>query len=438
MSKANDLTVLPPDFEKLMRAQLSDSQWLEFRDSLELSPVRGAYLVSGKVCTPCPVGEEIPGMQNAWYLEPNFKPSLDPGWHTGAYYSQEPSAMFPIERFFQSLGDFGGFDLILDLCAAPGGKAIQLSKFLRPQGCLLANEVVRRRASILRENLTRAGVSQVAISSVDSTLIASRLPRVFQVVLVDAPCSGEGLFRKKPSSRKFWSLGEAESCAKRQKRILKNAWQALAPGGYLIYCTCTFNDLENEKTLEEFLSSEGGSLLESQKLWPHRFRGEGQFYAFIKKPGELVFQRSFKLKARLPKSLTHFLSESVLSRITEGGEVREVSGELLFEPRAIRGIKGIPLLARGFVLGSLLGRRAKELRPSHALAMKLREGDFGSELNLSQEEALSILKGEDPQGCKEGQGWVLMTFAGQGLGWGKRGADSKVRNRLPKGWRLRA
>ncbi len=428
--------MLPNGFEKLIRTQLDEAEWFDFQASLNLEPVRGALRVSGKSLGPCPLGEEIPGMESAWYLEPGFKPGLDPGWHTGAYYSQEPSAMFPVERFIQTQVGSEKYDLILDLCAAPGGKAIQLAKLLKPHGCLLANEVVGKRCSILRQNLIRAGISQAAISSLEPEVLASRHFETFQIVLVDAPCSGEGLFRRKPESKNHWSLEGVGSCAKRQQRILKSAWKTLSPGGTLIYSTCTFNHLENAAVLEKFLTTMGGSLLESRTLWPHHFQGEGQFYAYIKKPGDLSFARRFKSKTRPPKILKSFLGEA-LEKILQDGEISRQNHAYRWEPGALKRLADLPLLARGLSLGRLLGRGEKKFMPAHDLAMVLKSGVPVNEMKLSKPEALDYLRGLD-LGRYEGQGWVLMTYEGQGLGWAKVGDDSVVRNRFPKDWRIQA
>lgn len=234
----------------------------------------------------------LAGEAVAWAPDEGFylrgRPSftLDPLFHAGAYYVQEASSMYVgalLDRAADGLGRHSGLR-VLDLCAAPGGKSTQLLSHLDDTSLLVANEVVPARATTLAENIARWGCSNVAVTNSDPSAFTA-LRGFFDVVVVDAPCSGEGMFRKDDRAVAEWSPGNVRLCAVRQRRILGDVWPALAPGGFLIYSTCTFNRLEDEDNVDWIAAELGAECLGMRHFWPGEDRGEGFFAALLQKEG---------------------------------------------------------------------------------------------------------------------------------------------------------
>ena len=260
--------------------------------SIRLHPQKGSgWMMDGEPVPWCHTGRSL--------LErPSF--TLDPHFHAGAYYVQEASSMFLAQ--LAGLFKEQGVKRVLDLCAAPGGKATLLSEMLPPDGILVANELIRSRVGALCENMTKWGYAHVAVTSNDPKDFA-RMPHFFDAILVDAPCSGEGMFRKEPKALQDWSPEVVQLCAQRQRRIVADVWEALRPGGYLVYSTCTFNRLENEENVAWICSRLGATLcpvpvdsglgiVEQEgccRFLPHRLKGEGFFFALLQKGGEESF-----------------------------------------------------------------------------------------------------------------------------------------------------
>ena len=219
-----------------------------------------------------------------FYLKERPSFTLDPLFHAGAYYVQEASSMYVgvlFDKAVTRLGRRGGLK-VLDLCAAPGGKTTHLLSRLDDTSFLVANEVVPSRASILAENVARWGCSNVAVTNSDPSAFTA-LRGYFDLVVVDAPCSGEGMFRKDERAVAEWSPDNVRLCAARQRRILGDVWPAVAPGGFLIYSTCTFNRMEDEDNVAWICSELGGTCLEMRHFWPGEDRGEGFFAALVQK-----------------------------------------------------------------------------------------------------------------------------------------------------------
>ena len=223
--------------------------------------------------------------EEGFYLNDRPSFTLDPLFHAGAYYVQEASSMYVGSLFEQAVREMGGRGglRVLDLCAAPGGKTTQLLSHLDPTSLLVANEVVPARATVLAENVARWGCSNVAVTSSDPAAFTA-LKDFFDFVLVDAPCSGEGMFRKDPRAVAEWSSDTVRLCAARQRRILADVWPALRPGGFLVYSTCTFNPFENEENVDWLCSTFDAACLSQRHFYPGEERGEGFFAALVHKP----------------------------------------------------------------------------------------------------------------------------------------------------------
>ncbi len=381
--------------------------------------------------------------------------TLDPTFHAGAYYVQEASSMFIREALRQTV-DFSKPLKILDLCAAPGGKSTILADLASPESLLVSNETIRPRTAPLRENLERWGNPNIAVTSGEVEEFAV-LEDWFDVIVADAPCSGEGLFRKDPDAMKEWSLPHVEFCSARQKRILAAAVKALAPGGILLFSTCTYNTDENDGNISWIgktfdlepialsIPAEWGILQTAAggyQCYPHHVKGEGFFLAvFRKKEGPATKHNpasGYKSIKPLSKNLLPQAAEW-LAPGTEARFFQTPSGEVLALPAVLE--NDFLLLDRflktkwfGTVIGEFKG---KDFVPSHALALSLWANPTLPFIDLEREKALLFLKKEtfDPP-TDAPKGWTLARFAGLNLGWVKI-LPNRFNNYLPQERRIR-
>jgi 16S rRNA C967 or C1407 C5-methylase (RsmB/RsmF family)/NOL1/NOP2/fmu family ribosome biogenesis protein len=397
----------------------------------------------------------IPWCPNAFYLpiRPTF--TLDPAFHAGAYYVQEASSMFVSEAVRQTV-DLTKSLRVLDLCAAPGGKSTLLINLLSDTSLLVSNETIRARTGSLRENMERWGHPNLAITSAEVEEFAA-LEDWFDVVVADAPCSGEGLFRKDPEAVQEWSLPHVDFCASRQKRILAAAVKSLAPGGVLLFSTCTYNRQENDGNLEwltkEFpldllsldIPASWGIVTTAQggyQFYPHHLQGEGFFIAvFRKKTGNSSRHHppaSFKSLKPLGKSLVPqveaWLRPDVRARFfqTPTGEILALPEKL--EQEFLMLDKTLKTKWFGVNIGEFKG---KDFIPSHALAQSIWVSPGLSSVSLTEEQALLFLKKEtfEPQESWP-KGWVLASYQGLNLGWMKI-LPNRMNNYLPQERRIR-
>ena len=391
---------------------------------------------------PCPeaeafTGEKVPWERMGYYIKEGTRPGLSLLQAAGAYYMQDASAMAAVNALDPKPGE-----VILDLCAAPGGKSTQIAGRLMGEGFLLANEIVPGRAKLLSSALERFGVKNCAVTNA-SPEVLGRLEGAFDRVLADAPCSGEGMFRKDPDAVREWSVEHTRACASRQKLILDAAAPLVRPGGVLAYSTCTFNEGENEGVIRAFLDAHpefapeefaldgvGTSVNGCLRLWPHRLKGEGHFVCRLRKQGDA--ERKLAPALRPDREATRWekeLKSLCAKALPEGALVR--NGEYIeYVHPLCPDISGIRCVRRGVQLARILGGR---LEPAHQLAVCLRpeEALFNAELGF--EDAVRYMKGEAVP--REAQnGWTLVTYEGLPLGWGKQ-ADGMLKNHLPKGLR---
>ena len=375
---------------------------------------------------------------------------------------------------------------VLDLCAAPGGKASQIALALGGEGVLVANEVDASRARTLAANLERLGVRNAVMLNETPARLAERWPGYFDAVLVDAPCSGEGMFRRDPQSRDAWTDAAPRGCRKRQGEILAAAAKMVRPGGRLLYSTCTFNGEENEGSVADFLqhhadfspeefalpglgASHGGML----HIWPHRARGDGQFAALLRRAGKNagdVFMRvdgadgsgtlspahpaadievwlDALAKARPARragktapaqdaaALLRALGKCAVAALPispQSARLRLEGRRLFAVPLDAPELDGLRVLSPGL---ALLRAETGRVEPEHALAMALLPGMASREAALTEQEALAFIAGEALP--REGEaGWTLATWEGLPLGWGKQ-AGGMLKNHVPKGLRAR-
>lgn len=449
---------LPIEFTERMRRQLGDGYdaFINCYDQppakalrlnrRRIKPVDHARMSQIATCENAPL--EVPRMQAAYYFE-DAKPGASPLHDAGAYYIQEPSAMIPVTLL--DVTDSG--KKVLDLCAAPGGKTTQIADLMDGKGLLVSNEPVSKRAKILSENVERMGIENALVVSHDPSFLADRFPAFFDRILVDAPCSGEGMFRRNPEAIKEWSPQNVEMCAQRQQSILGDAARMLAPGGKLVYSTCTFSPQEDEETVEAFLSShpEFGICDEPLKLYPHLHRCEGHFaVSFVRRAdGTGIIEggsstaktgRSTVL-SRVENTLLCDFLDGVLSekcRVKQAikddpGRIVRFGNSIYFAPEPMPETSGLKIYRAGLKIGTFMKNR---FEPDHALSHALAKDDalYNLDLEADDPRAMQYTSGMTIN-CDPGiKGWTLLTVCGLGLGWGK--ADrGLLKNHFPRGLR---
>ena len=284
---------LPIEFEKKMKAFLGN-EWDDFLYSYDNNRFQALRFNTLKVQSPeermrilktlkISSDKKVSWANEAYYFDENVRPGKHPYHEMGLYYIQEPSAMSAAALLAPKPGM-----RVLDLCAAPGGKSTQLATYLGDSGLLVSNEINTQRSRILSQNIERMGIKNAIVTNEDSFVLASHFPGFFNAIQVDAPCSGEGMFRKLPEAIEQWSMENVAICAARQKEILDNAAVMLKPGGVIVYSTCTFSKEENEDVIEYFLERHPDFTLEEmERFWPHKVDGEGHFVAKLVRRGSV-------------------------------------------------------------------------------------------------------------------------------------------------------
>lgn len=410
--------------------------------------------------------EKVPWALGGFYYSQSARPGKHPYHEAGAYYIQEASAMAPAFVL-----DPGPGERVLDLCAAPGGKSTQIAADMKGEGLLVSNEIHPARARSLSENIERMGIRNCLVLSHEPAFLSRRFSEFFDKILVDAPCSGEGMFRKNPEALKEWSPEKVKGCAKRQADILDQAAFMLREGGRMVYSTCTFSPEENENTIDDFLRrhsefereafrlpqtfGERGSPDPKEelraagelRLWPHKVRGEGHFLACLHKKsraresgifvgeemgGRLAERISSESEKGIPKREYRCFEEfgrQYLRTSFEGVYVK-FADQLYLLPQKAPALKGLKVLRPGLHLGTI---RKERFEPAHSLALCLRPQEAVYRYELSFEEAAKYLRGETFPARGE-KGWYLLTVGGYSLGWGKLSGEI-MKNHYPKGLR---
>lgn len=458
---------LPASFIDSARALLGDEEYGKLYAALQQEPPVSIRLNSLKSIKPEGVSEPVPWAANGFYLAQRPTFTFDPLFHAGCYYVQEASSMFVGQALKQYVD---GPVVMLDLCAAPGGKSTH-ARSLLPEGSLLvANEVIRNRSQILAENLTKWGHPDVVVTNNDPADFAS-LGSFFDVILTDVPCSGEGMFRKDPGAIDEWSPENVDVCRQRQRRIIADIWPCLKPGGLLIYSTCTFNTKEDEENVAWMSDEFGAEVLEVERdeAWPitgnllaeadfpvyrflpHRTRGEGFFLAALRKPHdaqpEAAASPVSKKKNKKGGNAASSVSKEQLSAAAgwllhpddytlsvEGTTVTALSGRFAGELGALA--QCLRIVQAGV---QVAGAKGKDLVPMHALAMSrlLAPSAFPSE-ELGYEQAIAYLRKEAivlPSTAP--RGYVLLTYRGVPLGFVKN-IGNRANNLYPQEWRIRS
>lgn len=455
---------LPVEFENRMKQLLGDG-FSEFVGGYETPLRRGLRVNTNKISVdafrplfPHPLTPS-PFADDCFYVDADFKAGSDPLHHCGAYYMQEPSAASAVTVLDPQPGEW-----VLDLCAAPGGKSTQIAAKLNGTGLLWSNEYVASRARILQQNIERCGVRNAVVSNRDTAALCNGLSDLFDAVLVDAPCSGEGMFRKEPQALTEWSMDNVRLCAARQKEILNNAANAVKPGGRLVYSTCTFAPEENEGVVADFLSrhpdfslvpievSWGRSAFDSQSILPFcpdidtsidlsgcrrifpQHGGEGHFIALFRRDG--TSEKTVTLES---KSKADSNAKAALELYREcfsdepNGEFLTIGDQVRLVPNGLPNCHSLGVLGAGFAVANVCKNR---LEPSHSAFISARLSDCRQAIDLSIGDPLlrAFLHGEEIP-CSTANGWVAVCVAGIPVGFGKA-SGGRLKNRYPKGLRL--
>ncbi|GAB3226222.1 rRNA cytosine-C5-methyltransferase [Spirosoma arcticum] len=416
--------------------------------SIRINPRKNVFDTSGL--------ERVPWCTEGYYLPERPSFTLDPLFHAGGYYVQEASSMLLNEALKQT-ADLTRPLRILDLCAAPGGKSTLLASALHRDSLLICNEVIRSRVAVLRENMDKWGFPNVVISNHDPGDITN-LAGFFDVVVVDAPCSGEGLFRKDPDAMNEWSKDSVQMCSARQKRILAAAAPLLDLGGTLIYSTCTYNDDENLENVR-FLTENGfrnhplalppdWNVVEQEidgsvgyQCYPHRVRGEGFFISVFKKT---AFTAPVKLDARTFRSIRALRTREAASAArwlqnpTDFSLWEKPNSDVMALPKVLeKQFLGLDVALKNKGFGLEMGQfKGTDFIPSHALALSTAVNQNLPTVALSKENALRYFKKENLVLDEPANGWLLAQYKGLNIGWMK-GVENRVNNYLPKDWRIR-
>lgn len=457
---------LPIEFEKKMKAFLGN-EWDDFLYSYDNNRFQALRFNTLKVQSPeermrilktlkISSDKRVSWANAAYYFDENVRPGKHPYHEMGLYYIQEPSAMSAAALLAPKPGM-----RVLDLCAAPGGKSTQLATYLGDSGLLVSNEINTQRSRILSQNIERMGIKNAIVTNEDSFVLASHFPGFFNAIQVDAPCSGEGMFRKLPEAIEQWSMENVAICAARQKEILDNAAVMLKPGGVIVYSTCTFSKEENEDVIEYFLERYPDFTLEEmERFWPHKVDGEGHFVAKLVRRGcvdtdlkadrktqknKNSKNRKNETKPALTKENMKLLSEFLDETISEDmaawikNSRLVMFGEQLYRlPDMEVDIKGLKVQRAGLHIGEFKKQR---FEPSHSLALALKINDAKNVVKLTCDNPQTIgffngqsvmLSDEQAAECKKG--WALVCVDGYPAGWGKVNG-AQVKNHYPKGLR---
>ena len=475
---------LPIEFEKKMKAFLGN-EWDDFLYSYDNNRFQALRFNTLKVQSTeermrilkvlgISSDKKVSWADEAYYFDENVRPGKHPYHEMGLYYIQEPSAMSAAALLAPKPGM-----RVLDLCAAPGGKSPQLATYLGDSGLLVSNEINTQRSRILSQNIERMGIKNAIVTNEDSFVLASHFPGFFNAIQVDAPCSGEGMFRKLPEAIEQWSMENVAICAARQKEILDNAAVMLKPGGVIVYSTCTFSKEENEDVIEYFLERHPDFTLEEmERFWPHKVDGEGHFVAKLVRRGSVnelgadydvcedscnkVEDTGLKVDRKTKKNknsknrknetkpaltkenmklLSEFLDETISEDVAAWIKNSRLVmfGEQLYRlPDMEVDIKGLKVQRAGLHIGEFKKQR---FEPSHSLALALKLNDAKNLVKLTCDNPQTIgffngqsvvLSDEQTAECKKG--WALVCVDGYTAGWGKVNG-TQVKNHYPKGLR---
>ena len=428
--------MLPEAFLDRMKHQLGD-EYEAFLHSLERP--RAVALRFNPLKGDAPelpfVQQPVPWEPQGFYYDPATRPGLHVYHEAGVYYLQEASAMAPVALLDPQPGE-----RVCDLCSAPGGKTTQIAGRMMGKGFLLCNEWSPKRAKILSQNIERLGVANALVTNEDTSVLAKRFAGSFDKVLIDAPCSGEGMFRKEEAAVTDWSVETVQMCARRQAEILHNGAQLVRPGGRLVYSTCTFAPEEDELAVAEFLENHPDfepEVIEtpwfvpgengSHRMWPHKLLGEGHFAAVLRKKGDEDAEFTPISGSKLPKEWVQFAKDLKIE--LPAGQPVMFGDTLYWTPEGTPDIARLRVLRVGLELGTVKKGR---FEPAHALALWLSSCANVQNYDADSAEMAKYIHGDVVPSTI--RGWCLVTAGGYSIGWGK-GDGTVLKNHYPKGLR---
>ncbi|ROR29343.1 NOL1/NOP2/sun family putative RNA methylase [Mobilisporobacter senegalensis] len=453
---------LPKKFDDRMRELLKE-EYDQYVESLDKDFYAGLRVNNLKVS--CKEFKEIspyqilpiPWTNNGFYYEKENQPAKHPYYYAGLYYIQEPSAMTPAAALEVKPGD-----KVLDLCAAPGGKSTELAAKLNGEGILVSNDISNSRAKALLKNIEMSGVRNAIVMSENPKKLVSYFEGYFDKILIDAPCSGEGMFRKEPSMTKNWEEFGVDYYSEIQKEIIEYAACMLKPGGLLAYSTCTFSPEENEGTIafllerhpefsvikldiyDQFdsgkpqwldLEAEKEELNKCVRIWPWKVKGEGHFLTILKKKEDKIFEikpNYTPKKFKISEELKSFLKDVKINFNENCFE--SIEDRIYYLPEDMVSMKGLRILRSGLYIGDVKKNR---FEPSQAFASALKMNEYNRVINLSGDDpnVIRYLKGETIEVENEFEsGWNLLCVDGYPLGWGKL-SGTTLKNKYYPGWR---
>lgn len=436
---------LPEEFLNRMKSRLN-SDFDDFVSAYEQPSVQSIRLNPKKKTN---FFDELNRVQ--WYEEGRFLNQkkqfiTDPLWHAGVYYVQESSSMILAAVFRQIYGE-NSPKSVLDLCAAPGGKSTLLQSLISDESVMTANEVIKSRAQILKENHIRLGISDKLIITQNDPRDFGKLNEVFDYVQIDAPCSGEGMFRKEEAALREWSEANCKLCTERQNRIIANVFPAVSKDGYIVYSTCTFNPDENEKLIykicNEFevesiqlnfdpdwkITEVNYNGVYGYYFYPHKVQGEGLFVSVMKKKSGY----GLNLQSSLRKE-----KSSKIDFLIDDENIFQRNGHFHYESSELNNFKALisnklNIIYSGIELGELKG---KDFIPAQSMANFHKTLHLFPKIEVTETQALEFLRGNDPKLFPEEKGIYLLTYKNFELGWIKF-IGNRTNNYYPKPWRIR-
>lgn len=433
-------------FDARMKSLLKD-EYDDFKKALLEKPVKGLYLNRNKKDVERVLEEQYiehhPIVENGYLYDENYHPGRSAYFLAGLYYIQEPSAMLVADALPIEPDDF-----VLDMCAAPGGKSCEIASRLTGEGVLIANDIEASRARILSENIERFGLDNTIVTNVDPMRFTKQFQDAFDKIVLDAPCSGEGMFRKLEQAVDTWSEDKVLECAHIQKNLLKGAYDMLKQGGMVIYSTCTYSYEENEAMVHYAVDELGFELLplskshglcpgvdldEVVRCYPHHYRGEGHFIALLRKPGNSPRKVVRPMKPQVSqadlKVLKAFYQETLNKKVP--AYIIENNGHLYAIKKNFPELKGIRVLRNGLYLGEV---RKNRFIPSYSLALTLTKEDVKRSYDYScdSEEIKKYIHGETLEGTGN-KGFGVIFVDGYPLSFYKE--SNQVKNLFPKGLR---
>lgn len=444
----------PNDFQKLIK-DLIGNESDSFFASLQTDSPTSVRYNRNKSDLP-PGTKRVPWADSGVYLDERPVFTLDPRLHAGCYYVQEASSMF-LEQVFKTAIEDNDKIIVLDLCAAPGGKSTHLLSLISSDSILVSNEVIRSRVPILIENLQKWGNSNAIVTNNDPSGF-QRLPSFFDLIVVDAPCSGEGLFRKDNDAMKEWSLANVELCSSRQKRILSDIWPSLKPGGVLIYSTCTYNLEEDEKNIEWLsqqndvesiripVSSDWGvreieyNGLYAYKFFPHHVKGEGFFISAIRKTGKAISGSLPKTKRNLgtvskseiAQLEDWFARENDIGLFKFNDQLNAIPGDTFQVVELLSSVLNVQIA--GTPVATV---KHTKMVPEHAFALsKFIKADNFIQTELGYDDAIKYLRRDNLQIDTSQKGFSLVKYEDHLIGWINL-LGNRVNNLYPSNWRIR-